>query len=365
MHDASVSVRTPHGAGTEGLAGTDGLAFQTLKRVDTDQAASQSSANPSAVKDVLWGKNQQAFTPSAPPPTDEEIQALHDFIVESEKLLIVTGAGVSTESGIPDYRSPTGAYSTGFKPMTHQEFVRSAASRQRYWARSYFGWRRFFGTQPNETHRALATLEERGRVRGGMITQNVDRLHHACGSSPLELHGTTHHVVCMNCQDLTDRQMFQEKLAATNPQWIDSIEAAERGEDVLAGTPGLQRPDGDVEIGEEFLRKGLFKVPVCENCGADTLKPDVVFFGDNVPKWRVDCAMGMVQDSDAMLVVGSSLMVLSAYRLARAAADASTPIAILNVGPTRADDLATLRVGARSGEVLPRLLNCGSLTIPT
>ncbi|CAI5530139.1 unnamed protein product [Closterium sp. Naga37s-1] len=170
-----------------------------------------------------------SIIPDAPPITDGQLEQLHDFVADSRRLLVLTGAGVSTESGIPDYRSPGGAYSKGYKPMIHQDFVRSLSARRRYWARSFIGWRRFSAARPGTAHRALARLHARGRLEGGIITQNVDRLHHIAGSPALELHGTTHEVVCMNCGDISCRRTFQERIKEANPEWAAAVEHLEEG----------------------------------------------------------------------------------------------------------------------------------------
>ncbi|KAG0629697.1 hypothetical protein M758_1G123200 [Ceratodon purpureus] len=304
-----------------------------------------------------------SIVPESPPPSQYDLQRLYDFVNDSKRLVVITGAGASTECGIPDYRSPNGAYSSGFKPITHQDFVGSEQSRRRYWARSYAGWRRFIGATPGPTYISLQQLETKGRVKG-MITQNVDRLHYKAGSKPIELHGTTHQVICLNCGDLTDRHLFQNRVKKLNPEWARAVEALESGEPGSDASFGMkQRPDGDLDIDERFFRKENFCIPDCKKCNG-ILKPDVVFFGDNVPKQRVEFCMSLARSADALLVVGSSVMTMSAFRLVRAAADMGSPIAILNIGPTRADDLAHLKINARSGEVLPRLLNMGAMSVP-
>ncbi|PKA66788.1 NAD-dependent protein deacetylase SRT2 [Apostasia shenzhenica] len=280
----------------------------------------------------------------------------------SQKLMVLTGAGLSTESGIPDYRSPSGAYSSGFKPITHQEFVRSSRARRRYWARSYAGWRRFIAAQPSAGHIALFSLEKVGRVNF-MITQNVDRLHHRAGSNPLELHGTVYTVVCLNCGANLSRNSFQDKVKALNPKWASAIEHLEHGSPGSDKSFGMQqRPDGDIEIDEKFWEVD-FTIPNCHQCGG-MLKPDVVFFGDNVPKDRADLAMEAAKSCDAFLVLGSSLMTMSAFRLVRAAYEAKADIAIVNIGETRADDFTRLKINARVGEILPRVVEMGCLHIP-
>ncbi|KAJ0040078.1 hypothetical protein Pint_27432 [Pistacia integerrima] len=312
--------------------------------------------------------------PDADPPSIEDVNRLYHFFDQSTKLMVLTGAGISTECGIPDYRSllglclhsvclllttmiklisaksnPNGAYSTGFKPITHQQFVRSVKARRRYWARSYAGWRRFMAAQPGPAHMALASLEKAGRI-DFMITQNVDRLHHRAGSNPLELHGTVYTVACLDCGFSVGRNEFQDHVKALNPKWAAAIESLDHGSPGSDKSFGMQqRPDGDIEINEKFWEEE-FHIPTCQKCSG-VLKPDVVFFGDNVPKDRADRAMEAAKECDAFLVLGSSLMTMSAYRLIRAAHEAGANTAIINVGDTRADDFVPLKINARLGEV--------------
>lgn len=303
------------------------------------------------------------LVPESAPPTDRDLGLLYNFVQDSRRLVVLTGAGTSTECGIPDYRSPHGAFSSGFKPITHQEFVRSARVQRRYWARGYAGWQRFVAAQPGSAHKALAALEAKDQIYG-MITQNVDRLHNRAGSNPIELHGTVYSVICLDCGSITGRHLFQDRVKDLNQEWalgIKSLEKSSPGSDASFGMQ--QRPDGDIEIDEKFWEDN-FTLPTCEQCGG-VLKPNVVLFGDNVPKERADRAMEMVTGGDALLVVGSSLMTMSVYRLVRAAKEkANSPIAIVNIGPTRADDLASIKIEARCGEILPRLLAMGSLDVP-
>ncbi|XP_044470126.1 NAD-dependent protein deacylase SRT2 isoform X2 [Mangifera indica] len=294
--------------------------------------------------------------PDADPPSVEDVNRLYQFFDQSTKLVVLTGAGISTECGIPDYRSPNGAYSTGFKPITHQ-------ARRRYWARSYAGWRRFTAAQPGPGHMALASLEKAGRI-DFMITQNVDRLHHRAGSNPLELHGTVYNVSCLDCGFSVGRNEFQDHVKAINPKWAAAIESLDHGSPGSDKSFGMQqRPDGDIEIDEKFWEEEFY-IPTCQKCNG-VVKPDVVFFGDNVPKDRADRAMKAAKECDAFLVLGSSLMTMSAYRLIRAAHEARASTAIINVGDTRADGFVALKINARLGEILRRVLDIGSLSVPT
>jgi len=259
---------------------------------------------------------------------------LQQFIGDHPRLFVLTGAGCSTDSGIPDYRDRDGQWKRT-PPVTYTAFMHEPATRQRYWARSTIGWRRFGNAQPNATHRALAQLERRGHVEL-LVTQNVDRLHQRAGSQRVvDLHGRLDAVRCMMCDQRVARDTFQHWLLARNPAWawLDAADA----------------PDGDAELdGHDFSR---FAVPPCPRCGG-ILKPDVVFFGESVPRERVDAATVAWQTADAVLVVGSSLMVYSGYRFVHAAAAAGKPIAVVSLGHTRADPLLTLKVDARSSDAL-------------
>ncbi len=267
-----------------------------------------------------------------------DLDALTDFLAPRRRLFVLTGAGCSTESGIPDYRDADGEWKHR-QPMQYKEFVGSHEARQRYWSRSLVGWRRIAGAEPNPAHEALARLEEAGRLRC-LVTQNVDRLHHKAGSRRLiDLHGRLDRVECLDCHALFRRDAFQEELEHLNPGWGDS--------------PAEIKPDGDADLPGTDAR--TFLVPDCPSCGG-VLKPAVVFFGENVPRRRVARAFTALGEADGVLVAGSSLMVFSGYRFARAAAERGVPLALLNLGRTRADGEATLKVEGRCGDMLPRLV---------
>jgi NAD-dependent SIR2 family protein deacetylase len=258
-------------------------------------------------------------------------------LLRGRRLVVLTGAGCSTESGIPDYRGP-GTLARARNPIQHMEFLQRPEVRARYWARSLLGWPRFSTARPNAAHQALAAMERGGHVLG-LITQNVDRLHHAAGSARIiELHGALAEVRCLSCEEREPRAALQERLLALNPDFVErQVEL---------------RPDGDAELPVEAVR--TFRVADCLHCNGP-LKPDVVFFGDNVPRPTVDAAFAMLEEADALLVVGSSLAVFSGYRFVLRASERHMPIGMLNIGESRGDALADVRVEARVGQVLPRL----------
>ena len=269
--------------------------------------------------------------------------AIQDFIDRSKRLVVLTGAGCSTDSGIPDYRSPGGAW-TRHKPIDYSSFVRSAEVRRFYWARSYRGWPRFAAAKPNRAHDAIADLEWHGKVHQ-LITQNVDDLHQEAGSrAVVQLHGRNRIVVCLGCGVEFPRQRMQDRLARANADWIGRASWNHLHPDEADFAP-----DGDAAVAHSTV--GGFLVPDCENCGG-VLKPAVVFFGESVPAPKVTYAMRRVDEADALLVVGSSLTVWSGFRFARRASERGIPIAIVNIGPTRADNLATLKIEKNCGEVL-------------
>ena len=266
-----------------------------------------------------------------------EAHALTQFVRRADCVAVVSGAGVSTGSGIPDYRDRNGNWKHA-KPVQFAQFIGSREARQRYWARSFKGWGRIADAKPNAAHLALATLESAGRV-DALITQNVDGLHRRAGSRKvIDLHGRLAEVRCLECLQTTTRDAWQQRLAEANPRWQGKAE--------------FYAPDGDAGLQEGDAE--AFEVPACDSCGG-VIKPDVVFFGESVPKERVAAANEATDRADALLVVGSSLMVFSGYRFARRAAESGKPLAIVNRGRTRADDIATLKIDADCEDVLVRV----------
>jgi NAD+-dependent protein deacetylase sirtuin 4 len=254
-----------------------------------------------------------------------------------KKIVVLAGAGLSTESGIPDYRGPETARRAR-NPIQGRQFITDARARVRYWARSMNGFPRIAAARPNFGHKALAALENNGAV-SGIITQNVDGLHQAAGSRRvIELHGALARVRCLDCGFIESRSNLQERLIAYNPTWV--------------GREAPIAPDGDADLEAHLFDE--FKVPTCLQCSG-VLKPDVVFFGENVIPEIKDAAFSLFDESDLLLVVGSSLTVFSGFRFVRRANEKSIPVAIVNLGTTRGDDLATLRLDARLGDILPRL----------
>jgi NAD-dependent SIR2 family protein deacetylase len=272
----------------------------------------------------------------------DDRSALSQFVARHPKLFVLTGAGCSTASGIPDYRDAAGSWKQT-QPVSFQAFMGDQLVRRRYWARSLVGWRRFGHAAPNDAHRALACLERRGGCEV-LVTQNVDRLHQAAGSERVvDLHGRLDKVRCMTCERRSEREELQAQLIRRNPAW--------------AQVDGQAAPDGDAQVhGRDFSR---FEVPDCANCGG-ILKPDVVFFGESVPGDRVATAMAGLDAADAMLVVGSSLMVYSGYRFAKAAFQGAKPIAAVNIGITRADQFFEFKVNEPCARALDFLLEQGA-----
>lgn len=269
-------------------------------------------------------------------------------LVSRGGVVVLSGAGISTESGIPDYRGPTGASMRRHAPMTHQAFVRDPDARRRYWARSHVGWRIMRTARPNPGHRAVADLEAAGLVTG-VITQNVDGLHQAAGSARVvDLHGRLDRVVCLQCQARCTREDVDRRLSAVNAEWRTTVLA--------------HNPDGDVDIPNSDLDR--FVMVDCPACGGP-LKPDVVYFGDSVPRDRVEESYALVDAASAVLVLGSSLHVYSGRRFVVRAAERGIPVAVVNQGPTRADDDAQVRIDAPLGSTLSTLVaHLGATSTP-
>ena len=262
--------------------------------------------------------------------TGQDVARLAGWLERTGPVAVLTGAGLSTESGIPDYRGPTGAARPA-TPMTYQVFTGSLAAQQRYWARSHLGWRTIARASPNAGHQAVAALAGRWT---GLITQNVDGLHTRAGSADVvELHGNLDRVLCLRCGELSSREALDLRLREANPHWTAQVLEL--------------RPDGDVELDDA----AGFHVVACAVC-AGTLKPDVVFFGETVPADRVARCFDLVERAAGLLVLGSSLTVMSGYRFVLRAARLGLPVAIVNQGPTRGDDKADLRLDAPLGAVL-------------
>jgi len=254
------------------------------------------------------------------------------------RFLVLTGAGISTSSGIPDYRDSEGVR-RGKAPMMYQEFLATPQARRRYWARAMLGWPRVRIAQPNTAHRALATLQQRQRITG-LITQNVDTLHdHAGSQGVIELHGSLHRVLCLDCQQRSERGVIQRQMEIDNPY--------------LAQVHAVQAPDGDTLLDPTFEEH--FQVPRCLHCNGERLKPDVVFFGENVAPATAARAMAAVDHAEGLLVVGSSLMAYSAFRLCKAMVEQGKPVIAINLGKTRADDLLQVKIEASCERLLPLL----------
>ena len=272
-----------------------------------------------------------------------DVDALASLVGAGE-VVVLTGAGLSTDSGIPDYRGPSSARRR-HAPMTYEAFVGDAAARHRYWARSHVGWRQIAAAVPNAGHRAVADLQRTGLLRG-VITQNVDGLHQAAGARDVvELHGALSRVVCRHCGVLLDRTEVAARLDAANPAF-DAL--------VADAVTAAANPDGDADLPDAVLDR--FTMIDCPRCGSGPLKPDVVFFGESVPRPRVDRCFSLVEGARCLVVLGSSLTVMSGLRFVRAAARAGVPIAVVATGPTRAEEQATVRLDAPLGEVLPQLV---------
>ncbi|XP_043797500.1 NAD-dependent protein deacylase Sirt4-like [Apis laboriosa] len=281
-----------------------------------------------------------SFVPKCEPTKDSYLLKLKDFIDSHDNICVLTGAGISTESGIPDYRSQgVGLYArSNHKPVLYKDFCNSDAIRRRYWARNYIGWPRFSSIKPNNTHKILTKLENANKIRY-IITQNVDNLHTKAGSKKvIELHGTAFRVMCLKCNERICRYYLQNIFDRINPN--------------MTVTSQMIRPDGDVELTQEQVK--TFKVPTCEKCDG-ILKPDIIFFGDNVPHQIVENIKYNIEHSDSLLIIGTTLTTFSSYRIALQANNIGKPIAILNIGKTRVDNLAKIKVEGRCSNVLSRI----------
>ncbi|QYF92953.1 NAD-dependent protein deacetylase [Massilia sp. PAMC28688] len=268
----------------------------------------------------------------------DDLTMLARFLERHPRVLVLTGAGMSTASGIPDYRDADGKR-RGALPTQGPEFRKQELVRRRYWARSMVGYPTLCGAAPNAGHHALATLQSQGRI-GSLLTQNVDGLHQRAGSDPvLELHGNIHRVICLDCHAGFSRAAIQALLVQANP--------------ALAQLAAQPLPDGDAQLEPASL--ATFEAPWCVHCGG-MLKPDVVFFGDGVPPQVSAEALARMEAADALLVVGTSLTVYSGFRFCRMAAASGKPIAALNLGKTRADDMLALKIPASAEVVLPGLI---------
>jgi len=269
----------------------------------------------------------------APQTPNAMVSALHQFIEGHPRLFVLTGAGCSTDSGIPDYRDRSGEWKRR-QPIYFRDFTDNPGARQRYWARSMLGWPRIWQAEPNTSHYVLAHWQQSGHI-GKLVTQNVDGLHQRAGSHDvIDLHGRLDAVQCMECNRRLDRHSYQRELEHINnaSQWV-----------------GTTAPDGDVDL--DGVDLSTFEVPACRHCGG-VVKPSVVFFGEAVPRKRVATAYRALRECDAVLVVGSSLMVFSGYRFCRAAAEHHKPIAVLNIGRTRADSILALKIDAACAGIL-------------
>ena len=253
------------------------------------------------------------------------------------KLMVITGAGISADSGIPTYRDNNGLWKHS-QPIQHQAYIDDLSQRQRYWARSAVGWPTIAQATPNPTHYALVELEKMGRI-SLLVTQNVDRLHQKAGhNNVIDLHGRLDQVICLQCGQVEKRSLVQLRLIQQN--------------NLLSGAAGISLPDGDADIADNIIK--TIHCPECQWCKS-TLMPDVVFFGGTVPKTRVNDCMSALKNSDALLVIGSSLMVYSSFRFCRDARKLSKPIAVINQGKTRADDILQLKIKEDCSALLRRI----------
>lgn len=278
-------------------------------------------------------------------------QELTSFLKLNKNIIVLTGAGASTDSGVPDYRGPKGIYRSrpDYRPIMYQEFMTSSLARKRYWARSFLGWPKLYKAQPNKCHHALSQLQKEGMI-SSLITQNVDGLHQEAGSkNVLELHGSLKDVVCQSCHGIVDRSQLQVELERLNPSLLelDLILTNQTNGDIASS----MNPDGDSDVDFDYSN---IKVPSCPACFS-VLKPNVVFFGENMKDNVRDESFKRINESSALLIVGSSLTVFSAFRLVKVAYERQIPIAILNLGITRGDRFSNLKIDANCSSVLSQV----------
>ena len=270
----------------------------------------------------------------------QDALTLAKILAEHPRLVVLTGAGISHDSGIPTYRDQRGTWLHP-KPIQEQAFVSDESTRRRYWSRSWFGWPVMRDARPNPAHAALAQLERRGAIEL-VITQNVDRLHQRAGSrNVVDLHGRIDQVRCLSCAALYSRDRIQRLLKVQNP-WLSTVQSRH-----------FSRPDGDMEVPDDMFH--ALVLPKCQDCSGD-LMPDVVFFGGSVPLSRVDTCTDALERADALIAMGSSLMVFSGYRFCRRASQLGKPVVIINPGVTRADDLAQVNLQSPAGPLLTQTL---------
>lgn len=315
----------------------------------------------------------QFFVPKHEAVSVKDVNKLKEFLHDKPKVLVVTGelklnfhqqnnsyeyligAGISTESGIPDYRSEgVGLYQrSNHKPIQHPDFVKSHETRKRYWARNFLGWGKFSSVQPNATHYKLAEMERENRL-SHIITQNVDNLHGKAGSKQVtELHGNGYTVSCIGagekdnpCNYSIPRHDFQQILTSFNQALLEKVKNYESSDEKS------MRPDGDIEISQDDIKN--FYLPGCPMCHGQ-LKPNIVFFGDNIPRTRVDKVVRLVKESDGVLVLGSSLTVFSGYRIVLQAKELGLGVAVVNIGDTRADGIIDIKINAKCSDILKEI----------
>ncbi|CAI9728400.1 NAD-dependent protein lipoamidase sirtuin-4, mitochondrial-like [Octopus vulgaris] len=284
----------------------------------------------------VFKRYRSMFVPKSKAVENHHLDIIRNFLQNNKTITVLTGAGVSTESGIPDYRSEeVGMYArSNHTPIRYQEFLRNSDRRQRYWARNFVAWPQFSSFQPNTVHYVLSSWEKSGQLHW-LITQNVDALHSKAGTKRLtELHGCSHRVECLSCHMKMPRTEMQVLLTNLNPDWhAESIDIA---------------PDGDVQLDDELVQ--TFQIPPCPNCGG-LLKPEVVFFGDNVEKSKVDFVYDKISESDALLILGTSLQVYSSYRILLAAHKQKKQIGAINIGPIRGGHYLDFHIKAKCGDL--------------